>query len=288
MTLSPQRIYRFAPSPTGLLHKGHAYSAILGERMARASGGRYLLRIEDIDHTRCRPHFTEAIYRDLDWLGIGFDDVSIQSAHLDRFRHALDRLGNMGLLYPCYCTRAEIKAVVGSQPHQAEGPLGILYPGTCRGISDNEIARHETNGRTPQMRLNLTAALKKAPQPGIWTDARMGQQPIDWEAIGDVVLARKDIGTSYHLAVVTDDGSDGVTDIVRGEDLLEATPLHFLLFDLLGYQKPLTYHHALVRNEEGDRLAKLKNSPSLESLRTTGVSARALRDEIEALIDLGE
>lgn len=264
-------ISRFAPSPTGRLHLGHAFSAVRAHDYARAGGGRFLLRIEDIDAARCRPEHVAAIFEDMRWLGIGWDEEPLfQSERLPLYADALDWLGAQGLTYPCFCTRAEIVASA-SAPH---GPVGALYPGTCRHLSaDARAARIAT---TPHAwRLDMTRAMVIA-GPLTWRDDAAGEIAATPEIHGDVVLARKDAPTSYHLAVTVDDAAQGITDVVRGEDLFAATHIHRLLQALLGLPTPRYHHHALLVDEKGERLAKRAGSPTLASMRAEGVDAAEL------------
>ncbi|MCG2839874.1 tRNA glutamyl-Q(34) synthetase GluQRS [Sandaracinobacter sp. RS1-74] len=255
---SPPIITRFAPSPSGLLHLGHAYSAALGHRLARAAGGRWLLRIEDIDGTRCRLEFTDAILADLQWLGLDWDGPPLlQTSRRDAHEKALARLEALGVTYPCFCTRADIAAAANA-PHGATP----AYPGTCRNLAD---ARARMASRPHAIRLNVEAAL-----------ARTGPQPADPRLAGDIVLARKDIGVGYMLAAVVDDADSGVTDIVRGRDLLESTPTQQLLQALLGYPAPRYHHHRLLLAADGRRLAKRDRAETLADLRDGGVDGRRL------------
>lgn len=256
---------RFAPSPTGLLHRGHAFSAATAWRMARAAGGRFLLRIEDIDTTRCRPDFEAAILDDLAWLGLDWDGpVWRQSERGAVYRAALDRLVAMGVAYPCFCTRADI-AVAASAPH---GPDGPVYPGTCRRLSPADQARRLA-GERPAWRLDVAAALTIT-GPLEWHDSRAGWQQADPAAGGDFVVARRDVGTAYALAVVVDDAAQGVTDVVRGVDLFEATHGQRLLHSLLGLPTPRYHHHPLVLGADGKRLAKRDAGETLRALREAG------------------
>ena len=272
---------RFAPSPTGQLHKGHAFSALTAFALARRSGGRFLLRIEDIDPTRCTRENAEQIFEDLAWLGIEWETpVRFQSEHRADFAAAADRLAARGLLYPCFCTRTDIQREIeraGHAPHGSEGPL---YPGTCRRLSADERAARLAAGTPHALRLDLEKALSLA-GPGLtWTDTHQGVQPARPGLLGDAVLVRKDIGTSYHLAVVVDDGLQGITDIVRGVDLFEATHLHRLLQEMLGLPVPLYHHHGLLTDASGNRLAKRDRAVTLKSLRESGVRARDLKKEL--------
>jgi glutamyl-Q tRNA(Asp) synthetase len=261
-------ITRFAPSPTGLLHCGHAFSAAMAWRLARAAGGQFVLRIEDIDTTRCRPAFEAAILEDLAWLGLHWDGpVWRQSARGAIYRAALDRLVAMGAAYPCFCTRADIAAAVAA-PHGPEGPV---YPGTCRHLPAPERARRLAS-ETPAWRLDVAAALAIS-GPLRWHDSRAGWQDADASAGGDVVIARRDVGSAYALAVVVDDAAQGITDVVRGEDLFHATHAQRLLQALLGLPTPRYHHHRLLRGVDGRRLAKRDAGETLQALRQSGVEA---------------
>ncbi len=261
-------ITRFAPSPTGLLHRGHAYSALLAWQMARDAGGRFLLRIEDIDSARCRPEFEAAIMEDLAWLGLDWDGpVWRQSERRDVYRAALNQLIDRGLAYPCFCTRADIAAAAAA-PHGPEGPV---YPGTCRHLDAGARAERQRS-QTPAWRLDVAAALASA-GPLRWHDARAGWQQADAAAGGDIVIARRDVGTAYALAVVVDDAAQGITDVVRGEDLFAATHVQRLLQALLGLPTPRYHHHPLILGADGRRLAKRDAGETLQALRTQGVTA---------------
>ncbi len=253
-------VTRFAPSPTGRLHLGHALSALLSFHFARARGGRFVLRIEDIDAARCRPEFTDALLRDLDWLGIEWDVLEFQTDHAPAHAAALDRLRSMGLVYPCTCTRAEI-AASASAPHGAAGPA---YPGTCRGRTD------APDGAA--WRLDAAAAIAWA--------GPTGSDRCKHGAIDDVVLARKGLGVAYHLAVVVDDAAAGVTDVIRGRDLEAATQVQNLLQTLLGLPTPHYYHHALIAGPDGRRLAKRTPGATLADLREAGVTPDALQNDL--------
>ena len=263
-------VTRFAPSPTGSLHLGHAVSAIRAHDLARAAGGRFLVRIEDIDAARSRPAHVDAILADLAWLGLDWDGpVLFQSQRLPFYADALARLQAMDLVYPCFCTRAEIAA-------SAQAPHGAVpvYPGTCRGLVAPAL------GRPHGWRIDMARAARLAGAID-WTDKgrRIAADPA---AQGDVVLARKDAGTSYHLAVVVDDAAQGVTDVVRGDDLFAATHVHRLLQALLGLPVPRWHHHALMRGVDGKRLAKRDGAPTLAAMRVTGGDGRALADRLRA------
>ncbi len=255
---------------------GHAFSAIAAHDFARALSGRFLLRIEDIDGTRSRAEHVETILADLRWLGLEWDgDVLFQSARLDAYQVALDDLRDRGLIYPCFCTRADI-AASASAPH---GPEGLVYPGTCRGLVAPDLARPHC------WRLDMGAALSILPWRGridglTFTDSRFGTIAADPAAHGDVVLARKDAPASYHLAVTIDDAAQGVSDVVRGEDLLPATHVHRLLQALLDLPVPRYHHHALLTGPDGERLAKRHGAPTLAALREDRVDGSSVADAL--------
>lgn len=266
-------ITRFAPSPTGWLHLGHAYAAWFAWNEAQSAGGRFLLRMEDIDGTRSRPEYEAAIREDLRWLGLIFEEpVRRQSDHWDDYRAALARLEAMGLLYPCFCTRKAIQEEVARIAQAPHGPDGVLYPGTCRRLSAAERAQRMAAGEGYALRLDGEAALAQAGADLRWRDLERGEFRARPEVFGDVVLARKETPTSYHLAVVVDDALQGVTRVTRGEDLLEATHVHRLLQALLGLPVPEWKHHRLITDESGRRLAKRDDARSLRQLRADGWS----------------
>jgi len=271
-------VTRFAPSPTGYLHLGHAYSALLAHSVARERGGRFLLRIEDIDRGRCRAGFTEAIEDDLSWLGVAWDGgVRKQSEHLDDYRAALARLEAMALIYPCFCTRAAIKAELEAAvaaPHDAPP----VYPGTCRALPESERHARIRQGLPYALRLDIAKAQAKA-GPLFWEDEIKGAVEAAPTRHGDVVLARKDTPTSYHLAVTVDDALQGVTLVTRGEDLFSATDIHRLLQALLGYPTPLYRHHKLLTDASGKRFAKRDKAVTLRGLRAIGKTP----DEVRAM-----
>ncbi|WP_243406252.1 tRNA glutamyl-Q(34) synthetase GluQRS [Sphingosinicella sp. YJ22] len=278
---------RFAPSPTGPLHLGHAYSAILAHDFARARGGIFMLRIEDIDPGRSRPEHVDAILEDLAWLGLDWDgELLFQSERLALYQVALDRLRGQGLVYPCFCTRSEIAAEIAasaSAPHPGSGsgtgdPDGPVYPGTCRALSHSE--RYRLIEEKPHAwRLDMTAALERVNESLSWCDhgRAVAAEP---ERFGDVVLARKDAPASYHLAVTIDDSAQGITDIVRGQDLFAATHVHRLLQALLGLPVPHYHHHDLIRGNDGQRLAKRNRAPTIASLRAAGADPRDLAESL--------
>lgn len=278
-------VFRFAPSPNGFLHLGHALSALINYDMAKAAGGRLLLRIEDIDRTRCRPEFEAAIYEDLAWLGIEWEKpVRRQSEHLGEYRMALDRLEAAGLVYPAFESRAEIARLVaareihqGSWPRDPDG--APLYPGNARALSSAERT-HKRIGKDHALRLDLEAALTRLKGPLTWCETGDGKQhavTADPTAWGDVILGRKETPTSYHLSVVLDDARQGVSHVVRGRDLYEATSVHRLLQELLGLPMPIYCHHRLVLDENGNKLSKRDRATTLRDLRVQGWTAADVR-----------
>ncbi len=283
---SPETLVtRFAPSPTGLLHLGHAHAALFAARRAQAAGGRFLLRIEDIDQGRCRPEFEAAITEDLRWLGLDWEQpVMRQSDRFAAYGHALDKLRDRGLLYPCFCSRKEIQheiARAGQAPH---GPDGPLYPGTCRGLGEDERQARIAAGRAYALRLDVTAAMATAMTavgPLTWIEHGRGLDgaavPAEPQIHGDVVLARKDVPASYHLAVTLDDAEQGVTLVTRGEDLAPATHVHRLLQALLDLPAPVWHHHGLIADAAGRRLAKRDDAKAIRTLREQGLSAAEVR-----------
>lgn len=276
-------ITRFAPSPTGRLHIGHAYSALFAYEKAMENKGRFILRIEDIDTGRCRPEFTEGIYEDLRWLGLEWEEpVRLQSRHMDVYKAALDRLDTDGLLYPCFCTRKDIRDEIeraGGAPH---GPEGTLYPDICRTLSAAEKAQNMAKGTPYALRLNMQAALAYINRTSLFfNDYTHGQVKATPEILGDVVLARKDCPTSYHLSVCVDDAVQGITCVTRGEDLFYATHLHRLLQELLSLPVPEYHHHPLLTDEHGQRFAKRNKSVTLEEMRHEGYTAEDLKRDIQ-------
>ncbi|WP_419826328.1 tRNA glutamyl-Q(34) synthetase GluQRS [Sphingomonas sp.] len=267
-----QVVTRFAPSPTGRLHLGHAASALRAHDYARARGGRFLLRIEDIDPGRSRDAFVAGIEEDLRWLGLVPDGpVWRQSTRMDVYAEARERLRGSGLLYACFCTRADI-AAAATAPH---GPEGIVYPGTCRALPAEEVTRRLRDGCPHAWRLAVDRASGSA-GPLTWHDEHVGTIRCDPKLFGDVVLARKEVPTSYHLAVTVDDAAQGVTDVVRGRDLFEATHVHRLLQALLGLPTPRYRHHPLTLDADGRRLAKRHGAPALAALREGGGDAETI------------
>ncbi|WP_300304584.1 tRNA glutamyl-Q(34) synthetase GluQRS [Ferrovibrio sp.] len=277
--MSPLLVTRCAPSPTGYLHLGHAYAAGIAYARARQAGGRFLLRVEDIDLTRCRPEFTSAIFEDLAWLGLRWEQpVRRQSEHFSEYRSALDGLRDRGLLYPCFCTRKQIAAEISAAGQAPHGFEGAVYPGTCRYLSQTERQDRTAAGEAYALRLDVAAACAQVSGwPLRWQDEAAGEQAVMPELLrngfGDVVLARKDTPASYHLCVTHDDALQGITLVTRGDDLFPATHLHRLLQALFGWPTPAYAHHRLLTDDSGERLAKRKNAPSLRELRADGMSA---------------
>ncbi|HEX3860695.1 MAG TPA: tRNA glutamyl-Q(34) synthetase GluQRS [Stellaceae bacterium] len=279
-------VTRFAPSPTGYLHLGHVRSALAGWHAARKAGGCFLLRLEDIDTTRCRPHFAAAIVEDLAWLGLAWDgSIRRQSAHFSDYRAAIGRLDAAKLLYPCFCTRRDIQAEIARAGGAPQGETGVPYPGTCRCLTPVERAARLAQARDYALRLDVAAALART-GPLAWNDDghRLDADPL---ALGDVVLARKEVPTSYHLAVTVDDALQGVTLVTRGIDLFAATHIHRLLQALLDLPTPLYRHHALVTDAAGRRLAKRDNAATIRAMRDAGMTPAMIRaaagEEVAAL-----
>jgi glutamyl-Q tRNA(Asp) synthetase len=279
-------VFRFAPSPNGYLHLGHALSALLNFDLARRNGGRMLLRIEDIDTIRCKPEFEAAIYEDLAWLGIAWEaPVRRQSEHLACYRRAVEKLAVQGLVYPGFESRAEIAKLVaqrevdGRWPRDPEGVP--LYPGVAKSLSADERARRLESGVPPALRLDMAAACARAGALG-WVEHGEGvsetgtvaAQPAAW---GDVILARRETPTSYHLAVVVDDALQGVTDVVRGQDLFWSTSVHRLLQHLLGLPQPAYRHHRLILDGGGRKLSKSTRATGLRELRAGGATPADIR-----------
>ena len=296
--MPPDFVTRFAPSPTGPLHLGHAYSAILAHDMARAAGGRFLLRIEDIDQSRCRPEWEQAIYDDLEWLGIWWDEpVMRQSDRLPIYQKALDDLWARDLLYPCTCTRRDIDLALGAPQEGAMlavGPDGPIYPGTCNATFRELPCSMSVRPKNMNMRLLMGLAAMSCGHHvvttshgdwGLWFTetgpthhGTIFTKREDYSAqIGDIVTARKDFGTSYHLSVVLDDAEQGITHVVRGEDLFEATRIHVLLQRLLELQTPIYHHHRLIRDDHGKRLAKRDDARALSKYRAEGATPADIR-----------
>jgi glutamyl-Q tRNA(Asp) synthetase len=267
-------VTRFAPSPTGYLHLGHVRSALEGWRAARDAGGRFLLRIEDIDHTRCRAEYAAAIVEDLSWLGLDWDGpIRRQSEHFDDYREALARLETAGLLYPCFCTRREIQAEIARAGGAPQGELGMPYPGTCRHLGTAERGARRAEAADYALRLDVGAALARTGPLDFVEEDFNGPRRVEAEpaALGDVVLARKEMPTSYHLAVTVDDALQGVTLVTRGADLFMATHIHRLLQALVGLPTPRYRHHPLLADAAGRRLAKRDRALTIRAMRDAGM-----------------
>jgi len=274
-------ITRFAPSPTGRLHLGHAWSAVLAHDLARRAGGAFRLRIEDIDTGRCREPFVCGIIEDLAWLGLAFDGTPlVQSSRRDAHFAALAHLEALGLTYPCFCTRADIAAAL-SAPHG----IAPVYSGTCRGL-DRSLADDRALREPHAVRLATDLAISRT-GPLVWSDRHTGLVPASPGLLGDIVLARRDIGVGYMLAAVADDAFQGVTDIVRGRDLFEATHIQRLLQALLGLAVPRYHHHPLLLSGDGRRLAKRDGAATLATLREAGRDGRALASQLRGLATTG-
>ncbi len=279
-------VFRFAPSPNGYLHLGHAFSALLDADLARQSGGRLLLRIEDIDATRCRPQFETAIYEDLGWLGVAWErPVRRQSEHLADYRAALDRLIDQGLVYPAFESRAELARLVGNGAWPRDPDGAPLYPGAARSLAPSARDRLIASGTPYALRLDMTAALARAGalewrELGAGPGGETGPVPASPQAWGDVILARKDTPTSYHLSVVVDDALQGVTHVVRGQDLFWATSVHRLLQRLLDLPAPLYRHHRLVLDSNARKLSKSSAATGLRELRAAGASPGDIRRRV--------
>jgi len=283
----PQPVFRFAPSPNGYLHLGHALSALLNAEMARAKGGWLLLRIEDIDTARCRPEYEAAIYEDLAWLGLRWQaPARRQSEHYEDYRDALAKLEAIGLIYPSFETRAEIARMVaardaeGAWPRDPDG--APLYPGRANTVAETERKRRMHDGEPYALRLDMRNALARVSELnwlelGAGPAGETGMISADAAAWGDVILARKETPTSYHLAVVVDDARQGITDVVRGRDLFYATAVHRLLQALLGLPQPRYHHHRLVLDADGHKLSKSTQSTGLRELRADGASIGDIR-----------
>ena len=273
---------RFAPSPTGELHLGHAYSAVLAHAAARAAGGQFRIRIDDIDGSRSREEYVAASLADLEWLGIGRDgDPVRQSDRIASYAAALENLRARGLVYPCFCTRADIAASLSAPHGPPNGPAGALYPGTCRDLP--AAARDRRMAIEPHCwRLDMARAVAETGELA-WEEAGQGRpRAADSQAHGDIILARKDAPASYHLASTLDDAAMGVTHVIRGADLIASTDVHRLLQALLGLPVPVYRHHALVCGTDGKRLAKRDAAASLKALREAGVDGRALAADLAA------
>ncbi len=271
---------RFAPSPSGLLHLGHAYSALFAWERAGREPSNFILRLEDIDIGRCKPEFETAIIEDLNWLGIDWETAPLrQSGRLIHYKKALTILQAQGLLYPCFCTRKDVEREVQAAANAPHGPEGWLYPGTCRHLTESERGQRIAEGQLHAFRLKMKEA-QEAAGPLIWIDRNVGEIAANPSVLGDVVLVRKDIPTSYHLAVTVDDAAQGITLVTRGEDLFHASHLHRLLQALLGLPVPVWEHHSLILDEEGRRFAKRNEAVTLKHLRETGVKPNDILERI--------
>jgi len=280
-------ITRFAPSPTGHLHLGHAYAALLAADAA-GGGGTFLLRIEDIDQTRCRREFETAIAQDLSWLGLRWPvPVRRQSEHFDAYGTALEKLKSLGLIYPCFCTRAAIAAEIQASAGAPQGPDGPIYPGTCRARGETERGEMVARGDAHAWRLDVARAIEHVgddlsfEETGLGPNGETGRIWTTPEIFGDVVLARKETPASYHLAVVVDDALQGVTLVTRGNDLFAATHLHRLLQALLNVRAPRYRHHRLITDASGRRLAKRDDDQTLRALRASGVTPEEIRRRLD-------
>jgi glutamyl-Q tRNA(Asp) synthetase len=278
-------VFRFAPSPNGYLHLGHALSALSNFDLARAAGGRFLLRIEDIDAARCRPDYEQAIYDDLAWLGITWEEpVRRQSAHFDDYRAALARLDALGLIYPSFESRGEIARLLAERETHASWPRdpdgAPLYPGDALSLAPAERRRRMETGAPYALRLDMAAAIARTGAL-TWSetgaDSKAGSVTAAPQMWGDVVLARKEMPTSYHLAVVVDDARQGVTHVVRGQDLFWSTSVHRVLQALLGLPAPNYHHHRLILDAEGKKLSKSTRATALRALRESGATAADIR-----------
>lgn len=285
-----QPVFRFAPSPNGELHLGHAFSALLGFELSRRAGGRFLLRIEDIDPDRCRPEYEEAIYRDLAWLGLEWEEpVRRQSEHMDDYRAATQRLRQMDLIYPAFMSRAEIAAAT-ADPQWPRDPDGSpLYPARDRALAQAEIEARIGRNVPHTLRIDVDKAIARAGRLS-WREEDEGlngetgiveAEPAIW---GDFVVARKDVPTAYHLAVVVDDAAQGVTHVVRGRDLFLATAAHRLLQALLGFDPPIYHHHRLITDANGQKLSKADRATSLRARREAGATV----DDIKRLVGIDD
>lgn len=283
---------RFAPSPSGLLHSGHGYSALTAHDFARAQGGAFVLRIEDIDLSRCRPEFDTAILEDLGWLGLEWEEpVRRQAEHFDEYKAVIKRLTDEGLTYPCFCTRKDIAAEIEAAVSAPHGPDGPHYPGTCRALSEDDRQARSRAGEPFALRLDSEKAAEHLQASGALplhfselvalASEEERVLEVDARLFGDIVLARKDIPTSYHVSVVTDDHLQNISHVIRGEDLREATHIQRVLQALLGFDPPKYFHHPLVRDKTGRRLAKRDKDLTLRALREKGGSPEDVRAQID-------
>ena len=289
MPSSQATVTRFAPSPSGHLHLGHAFSALTAFSLAQNDGDRFILRIEDIDQGRCRTEFIDGIFEDLRWLGLSWEEpVRIQSEHMNDYREALHKLTVRGLVYPCFCTRKQILEEAARSGHAPHGPEGVLYPGTCRSLAPADAKDKQDAGESFALRLNMSKALDELTVPLTWSEEGRGTAGetglviVDPAPLGDVVLARKDTPTSYHLSVCVDDALQGVTLVARGQDLFHATHLHRMLQHLLELPEPRYHHHELIRDTNGNRLATRDKAMALGALRQAGKTP----DDVRKMLDL--
>jgi len=276
---------RFAPSPTGFLHLGHAYAAILAAHRAKRTGGRFLVRIEDTDPGRCRPVFEEAIFEDLAWLGVEWETpVRRQSEHFDDYAAALGQLKDLGCAYPCFCTRRDIEAEFRASLGAPQGPDGPLYAGTCRGVGKSERAERIARGDSHAWRIDIARAVETVgaelsfDERGGGPGGQHGRIIVQPALFGDFVLARKDTPASYHLAVVVDDALQGVTTVTRGNDLYASAHIQRVLQSLLGLPAPTYAHHRLIVDAQGKRLAKRDHATTLRHMRAQGVTIGEIHD----------
>ncbi len=283
---------RFAPSPTGLLHLGHAYSALLAYQTAKEKGGTFLLRIENTDTGRCRDEFEAAIYEDLAWLGCEWSTPALrQSEHFERYRQAISELTDQGLTYPCFCTRKEIAEEIQKSPSAPHGPEGPPYPGTCSKLGAIEREERLQSDAPHAIRLNLPEALRTLAESNVkglsfkeegrGPEGENGTIEAMPEELGDIVLARKDIPTSYHVSVVLDDALQEITHVIRGHDLFHATYIHLVLQALWGLKTPTYIHHALIRDDQGRRLAKRDKAQTIRALRLSGATPVEARERLQ-------
>ena len=280
-------VTRFAPTPSGPLHVGHLLAALEARRVADELGGACVLRIEDIDLRARDPRWVELMYEDLAWLGLHFDgEVMYQTRRFAAYAAALEKLRGMGLLYPCFCNRGDIRAHVAESGRAPHATLGYLYPGTCKHLPQDEVQRRLAVGDSHCWRIDMDRVQDLIGCPE-WHDARRGTQRSVPTDFGDVVLARKELPSSYHLAVVVDDAEQGVTHVTRGEDLFDATHIHRALQAVLGLPTPEYMHHALLRDNAGKRLAKRDGARSLQSLRDAGYTPRQVLDSLHAALQNG-
>lgn len=295
MSTRPQTRTRFAPSPSGYLHAGHGYSALTAHDFARACGGAFVLRIEDIDLSRCRPEFDAAILEDLAWLGLEWEEpVRRQAEHFDEYSEVIARLTDEGLTYPCFCTRKDIAAEIEAAVSAPHGPDGPHYPGTCRALSEDQRQARTAAGEPFALRLDIKKAAEHLQTAHALplhfselialTSEDERVRAVDPHLFGDIVLARKDIPTSYHVSVVLDDHLQNISHVIRGEDLREATHIQRVLQALLGFDPPKYFHHPLVRDEAGRRLAKRDKDLTLRALREKGLSPEDIRAQIDRVL----